>query len=335
MAITWVSTAPMFSNPATQNENGVTYVQNFKVTYDISSRIASGYDVQLLETSALTAPNIPRYGDQFRGNTAAFCNSITTRVIDSQSNNIPNQVIVTCTFSTQSDTKKNEENNPLEKAPDIVWSTHFEREAVQNARILRVIQDGREIDKVQEAGRGNKIQQINNFSISVTNSSGQPFNPFPEKDVPYMLCSIVENKAVFDVKQANDFIQTVNVRSFKLDGYTIQKGQALLMNREASTEYQGKLTYRKVTTSILIKETHEMQILDNGMYIYGSGANKFAGGNPDDLIPYDLDGVNSTTAQRLNGKGGKLGAGAKSVFLNFGIFAVRDFRELNLPSQRL
>ncbi len=334
MAITWVSTKPALGgHPATQGESGTTYTQKYHVTYNKENRDSSGNDVQLLEASALFAPGIPRYGDSFKLNNAAFVNSISANVLSSQSNQIPNQVIVTVTFSTIANDKKDEEEDPLKKAPDVAWTTHFEREVIDNARILKI----KDNVILQEAGKGGKLQQINNFAIPITNSVGVPFTPAPEIDVPYMKVSIVQNLGVFDVGQANSMIQTVNVKSFQLDGYTITEGQGLLLDRSATIEYQGKISYRVVTTEILIKSDHELSIKDNGKTAYfgEKPSNKFKGGKQADIDHITFNGKEVDDAQLLDGKGNAVADGGKAVFLNWGIFAVSDFNQLQLPAQRL
>ena len=334
MPFTHFKTEPMFSNPVTQDENGITYTQRFKVIYSYDSGDATSNDLQLMETDALNAPSITRYGDQFKGNVAAFCRNISTAVIGSQSNDLPTQVIVTCTFTTIPASKRDEEENPLEKSPDIVWGTYFERQTIDNARLLKI--NGNVIN--QEAGKGNKLQQINNFTIPIINSVGQRFNPAPEIDVPYITCTIVQNLSEFDPGEANRMIQTVNVRSFQLDGYTIEPGQALLLRRDAGIEYQGKLSYRVVTTEILLKENHEIHLLDNGKLAFRKDkpSNAFNGGDPEDLVPVTNDGESTSDPVRLDGKGNILDdKGSSGVFLDYAIFAVSDFRTLNLPAQRL
>ena len=335
MSFQWIKTEPEFSNPVTQDENGITYTQRFRVHYNVDT--GNNYNkfvMQLIEVDAHTAQGVPRYGDQFKGNKAAFCRNISTQIDSSQSKNTPTQVIVTCTFTTLSADKRDEEENPLEKKPDVVWGTYFERQTIENARILKI--NGIVVNQV--AGQGNKLEQINNFEVPIINSAGQKFNPAPEVDVPYITCTIVQNLAEFDPGQANNMIQTVNVRSFKLDGYTIEPGQALLLRREAGIEYQGKLSYRVVTTEILIKENHELHLLDNGKMAFRKDkkSNNFNGGKPEDLVVIDIDNINTPDNQRLDGNGNPLDdPGAKGVFLEYGIFAVSDFRILNLPEQRL
>ena len=177
MSISWSSTEPMFANPAAQNDSGVSYVQNFHVKYDISNRVITGTeagkDVQLIEASALLAPGVPRYGSVFKGNKAAFCRGLSSRIHPDETSNIPSNVLVTCNFRAVSVERKDEETDPLLKAPDISWGTHFENEAIQNANVLKVMQGGKEVFKLQKAGVGGKLQQINNFVIPITNSCGQ------------------------------------------------------------------------------------------------------------------------------------------------------------------
>jgi hypothetical protein len=339
MAITWISTKAMMGNPASQTADGSTYTQNFKVTFDVSGRVTAGVeagrDVQLLEALAIEAQGVPRFGNQFRRNRAAFLTNKSANVLSSQSNNIPNQVIVTCTYTTISVDKKDEEENPLDKAPDITWGTHFEKEAIYNARILKVFQGNKQIFKDQKAGRGNKIQQINNFVIPITNSCGQTFSPFPEVDTPYLKCTITENLSFYDVKQAQEMIQTVNADEFRIDGYLVRQGQALLLDRSAVIQYQGKLSYRVVTTQLLFKENHELTVIDQGTKAYIKESKEFRSGDPDKRKNLMDDGAETTALENLDGRGNKLKKGKDIVFLNWGIHKVSKFKSLKLPEIRL
>jgi len=332
MALPITSVEPAYMNPVTQNDSGTTYTQRFQVLFNNDNATPS--EMQIIEARALTAPGIPRYGAQFRADRAAFCNSITPLMAADNNNNLPFKVIVTCIFTTESVDKKDEENSPLEKSPDILWATETVNETLQNARILLVKQGGNVVETVKDKGGGNILQQINNFAIAITNSSGQRFATEPTVNVPYPTVTIVQNLPFFDPKLMINTVGTINVRSFKVDGQTITKGQALLIQRDATTAYQGKLSYRIVTSKLMIKQTHDLIVLDNGHKIFSTESQKFNSGDPEDLIPIQFNGVDLTDLQLLDGKGNILAKGKDQVFLNYGIFKAQDFRRLKLPQRR-
>ena len=332
MSLPITSVLPTFMNPVTRNESGTSYTQRFQVLFNNDN--ATNQELQLIEAKALTAPGIPRYGSVFRGDRAAYCNSITPVVAGDNANNLPFKVIVTCLFTTVSSGKKDEDKSPLRKSPDIMWATESVNEVLENARILQVQQGNKTIETVRKRGVGNILQQINNFAVGITNSCGQPFSTSPQRAVPYPTVTIVQNLPFFDPKLMINTVGTINVRSFKIDGETIKSGQALLVQRDATTAYQGKLTYRIVTTKLLIKQTHDITILDNGHMIFAVEGEKFAAGDPLDRIPIEFNGVVLTELVKLDGKGNVLGKDADDVYLKYGIYNAQDFRRLKLPSRR-
>jgi len=330
MAISIKSVQPYFANPVQINQDGTTYIQNFKVEFNTQN--ATKADRQLIETKAVLAAGVPRYGDVFKANKAAYCQSISSSVIPEQSKNLPSIVLVSCTFTTVSVEKKDEETNPLDKAPDITWGTHFENEAIVNASSLIVA--GQNIGGGRGAGGG----QVNNNGVAIINSAGQPFEPSPTRSVPYLKCTIVQNFATFDVKQANKAIQTTNSSPFRIDGFLIKRGQALLLERAASIEYLGKLSYRKIQTAILFKENHSLHLQDRGTKVFNPKPQKsqaFNDGDPTKRIFIMDDGGENTAEDLLDGKGNRLDEGASAVYLEYTILGTSDFKQLNLPALRL
>ncbi len=323
---------PMYPNEASRNSSGTTYTQRFQVLFsDIGS--ASGVDLQLAETLALDADGVPNIQDNFRGNKAAYCNakSAATRFAE----NKPVSVIVTCTFTTLGTPSKDQDENPLDKVPVVTWSNIFEREAITSAREIRVFQDGDErvADRQQGKGKG-----VNNFSLAINNSFGASFESFPEKEVPYMQWTVVENVAVFDVNLAVDLLQTVNHLDFKIDGYTILAGRNLLTQRSATQQFSGKFSYREQTTSGIIKLSHDVQVVDNGDMQYNP---KIAAGNKFNIgaLPKGDKGIKTIVnaqeaVDKLDGHGNQLKEGKKPVFINFKVYEAQDHKRLHLPEQR-
>lgn len=330
MAISIKSVQPYFANPVQINQDGTTYIQNFKVEFNTQS--ATKADRQLIETKAVLAAGVPRYGDVFKANKAAYCKSISSSVIPDQSKNLPSIVLVSCTFTTVSVEKKDEETNPLDKAPDITWGTHFENEAIVNASSLIVAG--------QNIGGGGNVggRQVNNNQVAIINSAGQPFTPAPTRSVPYVKCTILQNFSFFDVKQAISAIQTTNSSPFRIDGFIIKRGQALLLERAASIEYLGKISYRKVQTTILFKLNHSLHLQDKGTKAFNPKPQKsqaFNDGDPKKKINIMDDGAETTTSGLLDGKGNQLEKGKPPVYLEYTILGTSDFKRLNLPTLRL
>jgi hypothetical protein len=336
MALTISAKAqPYFGNQATQDDSGTNYTQRYLVKFS-NFTTASAADLQLAESQALFANGVPSIGDTFRGNRAAFCKSKQASVLNQD--NKPVGVIVTCVFSTIGTPQKDEESDPLKKRPDITWSPIFEREAVQNCRLIKTFTDGQkpiEVARGKRIPNADKLEQINNFSVAVTNSFGDPPTPFPEKDVPYMQWTIVQNLPVFDVKQAIALLSTVNVKEFRLDGYNILPGQNLLVQRSAVVKYQGVTSYREVTTSGIIKTTHDAIVLDNGPSAYGvdnkPSAKWRSGVNTGGKIKRDGQEV----IARLDGKGNFLDDDKPDVFAQYAIYPAADHVPLQLPTERL
>jgi len=332
MALIIRSVIPTYRNPVTQDENGTTYTQRFQVLFNVDN--ATVNELQTIEARALTAPGIPRYGSRFRADRAATCTRITPVVAGDNADNIPFKILVTCMFSTVPSDKRDEETNPLLKSPDIFWATESIDQVIQNARILEIKQGGKVIETVKIKGGGNILQQINNFAIGITNSAGEPFATKPTVPVPFPTVTVVQNLPFFDPKLMINTVGTINVRSFKVDGETITRGQSLLVQRDATTAYQGKLAYRIVTTKLLIKQTHDLILLDNGHQMFATESQKFNSGDPDDLIAIERNGVVLTALQEMDGKGNPKKKGKDSVYLNYGIFKAQDFRRLKLPQRR-
>jgi hypothetical protein len=334
LTISGVAT-PYFSNSVTQDVSGTNYTQRYLVKFS-NFDTASGTDLQLAETIAITANGVPQIGNQFRGNRNAFCKSKSASVLNGD--NKPVGVVVSCVFSTIGDDKSKETENPLDKAPEIVWTPIFERQAVTSCRLIKTFTDGKdpkEVARGKPIPNADKIEQINNFSVAVTNSFGDAPNPFPEKDVPFMQWTVVQNLPSFDVNQAVQLLSTVNVRDFKLDGYTIKKGYNLLVQRSASIKYQGDISYREVTTSGIIKSTHDAVVLDNGPSAYGvdnkPSNNWRSGVNKGGKIKRDGQEV----IGRLDGKGNFLDDDKPDVFARYAIYPVADHKPLSLPTERL
>lgn len=330
--LTITSVNPLYGNPVTKDTSGSSYTQRFQVLFNTASNTASAKNRQLAEAIAIDANGIPVINQSFRLNRNAFCRS---KSASARQEGETISVVVTCMFSTKGTDEQDQEDSPLNKAPDISWIPVFEREAVLNARIIKVFQNGVQIGKDIQGKvnrRVGKLAQINNFSEAITNSFGDVPNPVPEVDVPYLQWNIVQNLANFDVGQAELLLQTVNVKAFKLAGETIREGRNLLQQRSGVLKYHGTGSYWEVTTTGLLKQTHDAQLTDNGAHQYIANSQVFLSGI-DEGTRTKRNG--KFAVRRLNGKGRQLRDKEKSVFLHFGIYEAQDHSKLNLPQNLL
>ena len=344
MTISAGNAIPTFDNPVTETKDGTTYIQNFRVPLN-GFATANAQQRALAQTIALNAPGLPQYGHQFAGNSNAFCEKRSSTVISGQENNVPTQVIVTCTFSTIPVDKADEEMNPLDKRPDITWSTTFEREVITNANGLEILQNNGMLAEIMGQGEANIFNEVNQGNLGIKNSANEPFNPQPEKDIPYPVVTVTQNvpRGAWNSTTNASMIGTVNSNAFSVDGVNIPKRQALLLDRTARTMYQGKLSYREVTTSLLLKATHKLIVQDRGFKIiviketpdpddppvpsevYGGG-----GGMVIQTVA-KIDGEDTPVEVLLDGKGNILPLGDKAVYLHFQIFNETNFDQLGLP----
>ena len=326
MALTVSGTPqPYFSNGASQDDSGTNYTQRYLVKFS-NIDTASAADLQLAEAQAMTTNGIPSIGDNFRFNRNAYCKSKQAQVLNQD--NKPVGVIVTCTFSTIGTDKKDQEEDPLKKRPDITWNHVTEREAVNAVRRIRVVQDG----KVIEEKKSQVIADILRGGIAVTNSFGDPPQSFPEKERGWLTWTIVQNLPTYDVAQAEAVLYTVNVEPIRIDGFPIGAEKNLIVQRSATIKYQGKQSYREVTTSGIVKPTHDAQVLDNGPHAYIETSARFKSGI-DDGTSITINGQDAI--DRLDGKGNRLAKDKSDVFLLMAAYDLGDHHTLGLPQERL
>ena len=347
MTITLGDAVPYFDNPATENQDGSTFIQRFRVPL-FGVDTADAKERSLIEGRAKRANGLPQYGHQYEGNSAAFCQNITANVISGQENNTPTHVIVACTFSTKPVDKRDEEEDPLEKRPDIIWSTHFEREAVLNAHERVEFQNGSALGPVVCGSRNTitgEVNGFNQFSLGIINSAGQPFTPSPEKDIPFPMVTVIQNisRDDWDPVQNKLFIGTRNITDFKIDGVTIKRREGKLLDRVARTMYQGKLSYREVTTTILIKANHDLILQDRGFITIGIPTTP---GNPSDPSPVfggdqntvpnniKVDGNNSPEEILLDGLGNLNPKEKSPVYIHYNFDDDQNFTLLRLPQDK-
>ena len=345
MSITTDKAIPYFDFPATESKDGTTYIQNFKVPLN-GTDTATALELSLVGAKALRAVGVPQYGAQYAGDAFAFCERRTTKTISGEENNRPNFVIVSCTFTTISVDKRDEEQSPLEKRPDIVWGSQFERIVATNARRIRTVQGGQQNDIQEQKVNQVFVGQFNQWDFQITNSSGKFFNPQPEIDVPYPIVTIVQNlsRDQWDPITNAKLVGATNLNSFRVDGVKIEKEQALLLDRTARTMYQGKLSFREVTTTLLFKNTHDLIIGDQGFMVWKktgdprAKSSRFGGGENDFMrVVAKQAGENTPEQVPLDGKGNELlgiPIDAKAVFIHFQVFQKLDFTSLNLPAEK-
>ena len=239
--------------------------------------------------------------------------------------------------------------NPLAKRPDIMWSSAFEREVIMNCSQLRVFQNNGEKEKLLGQAMAGAFNNINQFSLGITNSANDPFNPQPEKDIPYPMVTVTQNlpRAAWDSSANARMIGTINSGRFTVDGVSIGKDQALLLDRTSRTMYQGKLSYREVTTTLLLKTTHDLILQDRGYKRLfklvedeegeeqAKPSTKFGGGGGDVVEAVaKIDGEDTPIEVLLDGKGNPLKPGDKPVYIHFTIHNKTNFNALRLPREK-
>lgn len=346
MAIQALRAIETFANTVSEDQDGITFIVNFKVELT-GVETASASERSLIQATALTALGIPQYGAQFAGNSAAFVVKRSVKTISGEENNIPRFCIVTCTFSSKPTNKRDEEENPLDKIPDIRWSSHFERQAILNALFRRTFQNGAIIGKDQPGDRiSGKLNGFNQFNIAITNSAGEPFSPSPEKDIPFSIITISENIArnKFDPASDRNMIGTVNKETFRVDGVEIDKQTALLLDRTSDSMYQGKTSYRKVDTTILLKDTHDLVIQDKGFLYKGNDtgtsidlSTAFGGSDGTESLFVFTNGSKSPDELLLDGLGNILTRSVNdgAVYIHYRVHELTDFTKLNLPREKI
>jgi len=347
MSIKLLKAVPTFGNTATEDENGSTYVQMFRIGLT-GFETANAFQRSLVQAQALFADGLPQYGFAFAGNSNAFCINRTVQVINTESDNIPTHIIVTCTFSTIPRTKRDEEEDPLKKRPDIVWGTHFEREAVLNAHERQEFQNGANLGPLVCGARNTStgdLNAFNEFSLGIINSAGQPFTPSPEKDIPFPTVTVVQNigRDAWDPVQNKQFIGARNSTDFKVDGVTIKRREGKLLDRTARTVYQGKLSYREVTTTILIKNNHNLILQDRGFLFLGipkSGTDDidpspvFGGDATTEPFTVETDGTETPEEILLDGRGNVNPKERTPVYIHYNFDDDRNFALLGLPQEK-
>jgi len=342
MAITSGQAEYYFGNTINEAENGTTYMVHYIVRL-FGFETASAKERSQSQLIAKRASGVPQYGDQYEGDVNAFARGISVATIGGEDKNIPTKAIVSVTFSTIPTEDRDEEENPLNKRPDSSWTTVFEREVVLNAWRRQIFQNGGMIGQVLDAGIiGNVFNNFNLFKIGIKNSANEPFNPIPEKDVPYPMVTIVRNvpSAAWDPLTQSQFVGTINVEDIKVDGADIKKENALCLENSSRLFYQGKDSFREITTSLLLKNSHDLQIQDKGFKVLkkpdGGGSTGFGGGSGGfKPTVAKVDGEDTPVEVLLDGNGNILPENAKPVYIHYAIFQTANHTQLGLPQEKL
>ena len=178
------------------------------------------------------------------------------------------------------------------------------------------------------------------------NSTGDPFNPFPEMDIPYPVITITQNIALdkYDPRFEVRVIGRINSKQFRVAGNLIGKGNAKVVRRDGNFRYQGEILYFEVITSLLIKESHDIIIQDRGFKVLlpiavnDPNSTKYLGGQNADKFEKSaikIDGLDPTDSVTLDGRGNQLEVSQKikPVYLHCNANETADFNKLNLPKE--
>lgn len=330
MALVIESVEHTFNNPVTGDDSGTNFTENYLVLFTAASiAAASAAELSHAESIAFFANGVPQRGQQNSFNRAAFCKSKSTSAL--VSDNKPVGVKVSCVYSTIGSNKKDQEDNPLNKLPDVTWNHISEREAMINARRIRMFQGGQQ--RIEKNGNVNRaFINVNGFDLAILNSFGAPFGTQPEREVYYQTCTIVENVITYSRREARDVLGSVNDAPYSVYGEPVEEEEAMCITRSAQNRYLGQFSYWEQTTVLLFKPTHDSIVLDNGDMGYIEESQEYRSGI-DDGGELTRDGVQ--VVKRLDGKGNELEDKKDSVFLHFATAPIRDHNLLNLPKQRL
>ena len=349
MTIEFGKVEPYFDNPATENKDGSTFVQRFHVPL-LNVIGSSAMELSLIEGRAKRAQGVPLYGHVYPGNNAAFCQVIKSNVISDQTKNIPTHVIVSCTFSTKPVNKRDEEEDPLKKSPDIIWGEFTEKVTLTNARRLTVFQGKtRGATLKGEPIANSPFNKINQYSLGITNSALDPFKPGIQRDVFWDTVTIVQNisRDDWDPEENSKLKGTVNKAKIVVDGFKIPAKNAFLKSRTARIMYQGKLSYRQVTTTLIIKNTHAVIVQDTGFQKLveklptvpglqqGPPSTEFGGTEDFKKIPIKTNAKKVPVEQPLDGLGNALKKGEEIVYSHWDVYEREDFKLLKLPTEKL
>jgi hypothetical protein len=265
----------------TVNEKGErSYTRTFQVITD------SALDGPLYVRQA---PGIPVRGSIYATDTEIDPGARVKSITPSQSDN-PKVWEVRVEYSS---TTEDEQENPLERAPEISWS----------------------------AAPYTRVAWKDNNGKAIVNSAGQYFDPPLEVDDSRPVLTITRNEASFNPSLAIDYQDAVNSDAFL--GFS--PGQAKVAMIQASSATENDVFFWRVTYEFAFRrEGWALSVLDQGRYEKVSG-------KPVPIKEYDtagnaIPGSHVTDPVPLSGGSRLDNPGPDSVqFLSFTVYKERAF----------
>lgn len=156
--------------------------------------------------------------------------------------------------------------------------------------------------------------------IALVSSSEQPFEPPLMIDDSRPVLTVERNERAFDPLQAIQFKDTVNRDAFLGAEAETVKVKGITAVKQFQPANPDVAFWRVVYIFLFKREGWRLRPLDTGTRVRAA--------NGVDFEPYTEDGV--VTEVRLDGAGNKLGEGEKDVFLDFTVYELENFEELNI-----
>lgn len=168
--------------------------------------------------------------------------------------------------------------------------------------------------------QGTKLfeQTADPVPLPVQTKANEKFAQVPEVDDPRLVYQLVRAEALFDVTVAADYMNTVNLGSWK--GFAPRR--ARIIEFSARLDYQKKRPFWWVTYQVAIKYPHwDFKILH-----HGTQAVQQDGG-----VDACVDRSGNKIASNLDANGLQQDPDVDPVYLTFKAYEERNFDLLNLP----
>ena len=203
------------------------------------------------------------------------------------------------------DKQEGEEENPLDKPPEI--DIDFET--------YQTVAEGALFDEDTQDDDGAAVDSQFAWTKALTTSAGEPFDPQPEVDQVRPVLNITYNEANLNIRALMFYANRVNSvawlgcppRTWKMGGPRIHRVQ------EAEHRY-----WTISLTFTFNKQTWDLQILNQGTYFLDAGSDKasFTDANGERIVGL------------LAGDGTELAEGADPTFERYRVYREGDFNEI-------
>lgn len=155
--------------------------------------------------------------------------------------------------------------------------------------------------------------------IGALNSAKEPFDPQPDYDDHILTLTVTRNEPTYNPVRAIAYAGAKNSDTF----LGVPPGMCLMLPWRATRHFKNGVFYNKVRYEIHFSERGwDLRLVDHGSYYWDASA--LGGGAPGEVLPdyrtgakkiHFRDEFQVLTTGLLNGRGGKLAAGADPVIL--------------------